>query len=106
MSRLTTDPSDPDLTRGINTDPTPQADAYLVLSADEITKGFVRPLRNSYTHARGCHPCGANTRMSEAIAATYARDPAFYGGTYCVGCQRHLAVAEFVWEGTDEQVGS
>lgn len=50
--------------------------------------------------------CGTLTRMGSAIAETYARDPHFYGSTYCMGCQRHLPVTEFVWDGTDEKVGS
>lgn len=50
--------------------------------------------------------CGTTTTMGLAIAETYARDPKFYGGTFCAGCCVHLPVAEFVWEGTDEVVGS
>lgn len=50
--------------------------------------------------------CGTLTSMPQAIAETYARDPHFYGSTYCCGCMRHIAVAEFVWEGTNERVGS
>lgn len=44
--------------------------------------------------------CGAVTTMNEAIAATYSRDPAFYGATYCCGCRYHLPVGaqgEFTW---------
>lgn len=50
--------------------------------------------------------CGTVTTMAQSIAETYARDPKFYGGTFCVGCGKHLPVEEFVWEGTDEKVGS
>lgn len=50
--------------------------------------------------------CGTLTRMSREIAETYARDPKFYGGTFCVGCKQHLPLAEFKWAGTDELVGS
>lgn len=50
--------------------------------------------------------CGTVTRISQAIAETYARDPKFYGGTFCCDCGRHFPVSEFVWEGTDERVGS
>jgi hypothetical protein len=50
--------------------------------------------------------CGVGTTMSLALAETYARQPSFYGATYCVGCQMHLPVSEFVWAGTDERVGS
>lgn len=50
--------------------------------------------------------CGAETKMGLALAETYARDPKFYGGTFCVGCHTHHPVEEFVWDGTDERVGS
>ena len=50
--------------------------------------------------------CGTVTTMGKAIAETYAREPGFYGATYCVHCQMHLPVEEFIWEGTDEIVGS
>lgn len=53
--------------------------------------------------------CGAVTTMGQALAETYARDPRFYGGTFCSRCAVHLPVGhdgEFVWDGTDERVGS
>lgn len=50
--------------------------------------------------------CGTITTMSRSIAETYARDPGFYGGTFCVGCGKHLPLAEFVWDGTNITVGS
>lgn len=45
--------------------------------------------------------CGAATTMGQDIAETYARQPAFYGSTYCVSCAMHLPVGadgEFVWD--------
>lgn len=50
--------------------------------------------------------CNGVTKMSREIAETYARQPDFYGGTFCVWCGTHLPLEQFVWEGTDEQVGS
>lgn len=50
--------------------------------------------------------CGTLTTMNISIAETYARDPSFYGSTFCCGCSKHLPVAEFVWDGTNEKVGS
>jgi len=50
--------------------------------------------------------CGTVTTMGYALAATYARDPTYYGATFCCGCGRHRPVAEFVWEGTLDVVGS
>lgn len=101
MSHVT-DPRDPRLGHGSDTEPVPQNDAYLVLSEDERARGFIRPVRRSYVHTA----CGAVTTMSQAIAETYARDPHFYGATYCTGCGMHRPVAEFVWDGTDQVVGS
>ena len=78
---------------------------YVVLSAEERAKGFVRPYRNEYTHLT----CGGITTMAREIAQTYARDPAFYNGTYCAHCKAHFPVGkdgEFVWLGTEEKVGT
>lgn len=99
---LTTDPSDPRLGHGVDAEPIPQHEVYLVLSAEEIAKGFVRPLRRSYTHKK----CRASTRMGLALCETYAAQPAFYGATYCVGCGMHLPVSEFVWDEDGQPVGS
>lgn len=70
---------------------------YIVLSDAERAKGFVRPLRAVYIHEK----CGAVTRMSGPIAETYAREPGFYGGTFCAKCRTHApvgAAGEFIWE--------
>lgn len=55
--------------------------------------------------------CGTVTTMARAFAETYARDPKFYGATFCAGdgCRTHFPVGEhgeFVWDGTDERVGT
>lgn len=45
--------------------------------------------------------CGVETKMSQEIAETYARDPIFYGATYCCNCKKHFPVGangEFVWQ--------
>lgn len=55
------------------------------------------------SHSGGC---GALTTMSRSLAETYAADPKFYGATFCIGCEKHLPVGEFVWDGTDQVVGS
>lgn len=44
--------------------------------------------------------CGTITRMGPAIAETYARDPGYYGSTFCVRCGGHFPVGadgEFAW---------
>lgn len=146
---LTTDPNDPRLGRGVDTQPTAQHEVYLVLSEEERAKGFVRPYRDRYIHIgkRPRHPlrdltpeererypeyvkfeaypegdtkigrywtqaqldskgCGTETIMGRELSETYARNPHFYGATYCVGCQMHLPVAEFVWSADGQVVGS
>lgn len=50
--------------------------------------------------------CGTATTMGRALAETYAADPTFYGATFCCQCRKHLPVSEFVWEGTNERLGS
>jgi hypothetical protein len=50
--------------------------------------------------------CGAVTKMGQALSETYARDPKFYGSTFCVGCNAHFPVGEFVWSQDGETVGS
>lgn len=98
---------------------TGQQKDYIVLTAEERAKGFVRSVRTAYIHA-GQNPtmsgivlvrtgkggCGTRTTMNQAIAETYARDPEFYSGTFCCSCKTHLPLYEFIWEGTDERVGS
>lgn len=157
---LTTDPNDPRLGHGVDTEPIPQHEVYLVLSDEERAKGFIRPLHRAYVHVgvestyknpiseltpmeKHRHPganyvayvdydesekqhssivgryftqeqldhhikkgCGTRTTMGLALCETYARDPKFYGATYCCGCQKHLPVSEFVWDGTNDRVGS
>lgn len=86
-------------------EPTGMHSDYLVLNEEERSKGFVRPVRRSYIHLK----CGAETSMGRAPAETYARDPKFYGATFCCHCNNHYPVGidgEFVWDGTDEKVGT
>jgi len=99
---LTTDPSDKRLGYGSDEKPVSQNEVYLVLSDEELAKGFVRPLRKTYKHKT----CGTITTMNETIAATYARNPKFYGSTYCCCCQMHKPVSEFLWEPDGSVVGS
>lgn len=118
----TTDKNDPDLGKGVDSNRVEQNKKYLILSEEERAKGFVRPVRNSYVHVgidgheidpndaskhgRTGNACGALTKMGLPLAETYARDPKFYGATYCIGCEKHLPVEEFIWDGTNEKVGS
>ncbi len=102
MTSITSDPTDPRLTRGVDTEPTKQAEAYLVLSEEDRAKGFVRPVRQNYVHTT----CGYETRMGLAIAETYAAKPSFYGSTYCTHCNMHRPVSEFTWLADGQVVGS
>lgn len=107
--------------RAEQTEKTGQHKDYIVLCPDERAKGFVRPYRDKYIHVgvggsevdpkdisksglKG-NGCGVLTKMGVALSETYARDPKFYGRTFCVGCNVHLPVEEFVWE-DGEVVGS
>lgn len=93
---------------------TGQHGSYIVLCEDERAKGFVRPVRSTYIHVgpggheidptnpakhgRTGRGCGAATSMGRLLSETYARDPKFYTSTFCVGCNTHLPINEFVWE--------
>lgn len=95
---LTTDPHDPRLEdrRGADVQSVPQNEIYLVLDPRDDEKLFQRPVRTQYIHAN----CGNITTMNEEIAETYARDPSFYGYTYCCTCMMHRPVGEdgeFTW---------
>lgn len=155
---VTADSDDPGLKK---IDAFGMQEKYLVLAVDERAKGYVRPVRRSYTHVGAPGPqyplrditteemdkwngkgtadpyvkyetfpdtkhgagrlwtqaqldhvgkgCQSETRMSQVIAETYARNPTFYGATYCMVCREHLQVGErgeFVWTGTTERVGT
>ena len=42
--------------------------------------------------------CGTKTLIAREIAETYARNPKFYGATWCMGCGKHIQVTEFIWD--------
>lgn len=89
---LTTDRNDPELHEYMEEGPFKgQQKNYLVLSEEERKKGFVRPYRDEYIHLA----CGSSTRMGSAIAETYARNPKFYGGTFCIHCGKHFPLKEW-----------
>jgi hypothetical protein len=91
-----------DKVRAEQTEQTGQHKGYIVLCPDERAKGFVRPYRDAYKHLT----CRSVTTMGFALSETYARNPAFYGKTFCVTCNKHLPVTEFVWVVDGLQVGS
>jgi hypothetical protein len=53
--------------------------------------------------------CGVITSMPKECAETYARQPSFYGRTFCCGCHGYLPVGkdgEFVWLDDGTRVGT
>lgn len=82
-----------------------QQQGYVVLAEEERAKGFVRPVRRTYSHLK----CNTTTTMGQRIAETYARNPHFYGGTFCCTCGSHFPVGEngeFVWLDDGSKVGT
>lgn len=57
------------------------------------TGEYVAPIRNSYIHDK----CGEKTLCGDDIAETYAKNPKFYGRTFCVQCRNYFPVSEFKW---------
>jgi hypothetical protein len=92
---ITTERDDPGLRKIL---PSGMQESYLVLSEEERAKGFVMPVYRTYRHMK----CGTDTTMGQAIAETYARQPTFYGGTYCCHCGTHFPLRtsegpQFFW---------
>lgn len=54
--------------------------------------------------------CGQRTTMPSACAETYAREPGYYGKTFCCTCGDYFRVGadgEFIWtDGSGERVGT
>lgn len=79
--------------------PDGQQKGYVVLTEEERSKGFVRPVRRTYVHKT----CRTRTTMGLALAETYATNPHFYSGTFCCGCGAHFPVGDpdfggqFLW---------
>jgi hypothetical protein len=118
----TTSGEAPSTVRAEQVNETGQHAGYVVLCDSERAKGFVRPYRDEYRHVGALSQlvndagedshrvraggCGTTTRMGRALSETYARDPSFYSHTFCVCCNRHPPVSEFVWTADGAQVGS
>lgn len=119
----TTNGQTPEEVRKNQTNETGQHAGYIVLCDAERARGFVRPYRDAYKHVGRAEPvtddvgipphavrrvggCNTVTTMGRALSETYARDPGFYGATFCCSCNRHLPVSEFVWTADGQVVGS
>jgi hypothetical protein len=120
--QCTTDGRSPAEARASQTNDTGQHPSYIVLCPEERIKGFTRPFRDSYKHVGRLQQlvtddgadshqvrvggCGGITTMGRALSETYARDHTFYSATFCIVCNKHLPVAEFIWTADGQEVGS
>lgn len=93
-------------TRDLTEDEQQQHAAMRYVAYEQYPESESPRLGRFWTKAQLESGCGVATTMAVALAETYARDPSFYSGTYCVGCRTHLPLEEFVWDGTDQLVGS
>lgn len=78
---------------------------HFVLSEEDRSKGYVRPLRVSYRHT----VCGTETTMPEKCAESYAVKPDFYTSTFCCACRDYFPVGEngnFKWLDDGTKVGT
>jgi len=104
MNELTIDRSDPDL---YVKEANGQNKKYLILSEEERAKGFVRPVYRAYIHKR----CGGVTSMGLELCETYARNPNFYGATFCAICGSHFPLIDsegnraFIWDKSNPELG-
>jgi hypothetical protein len=74
----------------------------------EVSQKLPQPQAARAEHEHLIGGCGTTTTMGRALAETYARDPKFYGGTFCCNCGSHFPVGErgeFEW-GDGSAVGS
>jgi len=77
----TTDASDPELGHGVDDKETGQHKKYLVLSEEEIAKGFVRPYRTHYVHVGNREEvCGKP--FSDANTHVCTMKPGHEGGCF------------------------
>ena len=61
-----------------------------------------RPSRLAYVHKT----CGRLTHVQPSTAEIFAAHPDFYKTTFCYACASYFPATDFVWEGTNEPVGT
>jgi hypothetical protein len=96
---LTDDPNDPRLTRGA-TRPTRRTATRPRCTSCSPRTSAPRASSGRYAGRTGTRSAATVTTMGQALAETYARNPGFYGATYCVHCGQHRPVGadgEFYW---------
>lgn len=72
------------------------------LTKAEIQWGCVRPVRRFYVHTT----CQTSNTFDEETAVQIAKTPDQYKKVWCITCKRYRNVAEYVWAGSTERVGS
>ena len=92
--------------RDLTVDENTEHAAFNYISFEEYPKSDSPVIGRFWTRTQLESGCGSMTSMGLALAETYARDPSYYGATFCCKCGGHFPVAEFVWDGTSEIVGS
>lgn len=92
--------------RDLTDDEHKQYDRFGYVKYEKYPESEAPKVGRFWTAADLASGCDTITTMARSIAETYARDPSFYGGTFCVTCGKHLPLDEFVWEGTNQIVGS
>lgn len=55
---------------------------------------FVQSVRDTYVHEE----CGTSTTMLGDLPESIARNPTYYGKTFCTTCGKHVPVEEVHWE--------
>ena len=78
---------------------------HWVICEEDRKKGHIRPVREVYIHEK----CGTETRMPLACAETYAKNPNYYGSTFCCACKDYFPVGangEFIWTDDKTKVGT
>lgn len=96
-------------TRPLTAEESERYKAHGYVAYEEYPPGESSLVGRFWTAAQLNGGCGTVTTMGAALAETYARDPQFYGATFCCGCGKHLPVGEhgeFVWEPDGTRVGS
>ena len=75
------------------------------LNAVDAEKRYVRPHRNAVQHVRNGKKCPVTILRADQ-ADFHARQPGVINTITCSTCRVVSPASEFVWNGTDEVVGS
>jgi hypothetical protein len=85
-------------------------DAFSKPSKLEAQKGYVRPFRDAVVHVRrdgaGRKILCPVTILPKDHSDFHARQPGVIDRVKCTTCRAEYAASEFVWNGSDEVVGT